>query len=317
MHTSAEAAGTPWYQPALEYAVAHRIIPENGTVVQQPTGSLSRGTLATMLYQALDGQPASKHGRFQDVPPDSYCYDAVTWITEQGIASGTGKITFSPEGTVTREQLAVFLANAARVMGLSLSPVRTASSFTDAASVSPWARESLEYCWTRGILNGFQDGSFQPQKLTTRCEGVSSLVSEIQLKEGNRTSAAVSISAATQQTAAAQTGQPSQVSAKLIAHKGFSSLAPENTLTAFDLAGQNGFWGAECDVWSTSDGQYVLTHDAGLGRTCGVSEDVRSMTWEQVRDIPIRNGANIESYTGNLQATRIPLLADYLNICSC
>jgi glycerophosphoryl diester phosphodiesterase len=53
----------------------------------------------------------------------------------------------------------------------------------------------------------------------------------------------------------------------LIAHRGFSSDAPENTFDAFDLAIQHGFNNIETDVQLTSDGVPVLIHDGTLDRT--------------------------------------------------
>ncbi len=53
----------------------------------------------------------------------------------------------------------------------------------------------------------------------------------------------------------------------LIAHRGFSSDAPENTYDAFDLAIENGFNNIETDVQLTSDGVAVLIHDGTLDRT--------------------------------------------------
>ncbi len=53
----------------------------------------------------------------------------------------------------------------------------------------------------------------------------------------------------------------------LIAHRGFSSDAPENTYDAFDLAVEHGFNNIETDVQLTSDGTPVLIHDETLDRT--------------------------------------------------
>lgn len=53
----------------------------------------------------------------------------------------------------------------------------------------------------------------------------------------------------------------------LIAHRGFSSDAPENTYDAFDLAVENGFNNIETDVQLTSDGVPILIHDDTLDRT--------------------------------------------------
>jgi len=53
----------------------------------------------------------------------------------------------------------------------------------------------------------------------------------------------------------------------LIAHRGLSALAPENTLAAFDLALERGFDHFETDVQLTSDGALVVLHDESVGRT--------------------------------------------------
>jgi glycerophosphoryl diester phosphodiesterase len=55
----------------------------------------------------------------------------------------------------------------------------------------------------------------------------------------------------------------------LIAHRGFSSQAPENTFAAFDLAIDNGFAAIELDVQLTADGIPVVLHDGGLRRVAG------------------------------------------------
>ena len=53
----------------------------------------------------------------------------------------------------------------------------------------------------------------------------------------------------------------------LIAHRGFSSDAPENTFDAFELALEHGFNNIETDVQLTADGRLVLIHDDTLDRT--------------------------------------------------
>lgn len=60
----------------------------------------------------------------------------------------------------------------------------------------------------------------------------------------------------TETTAPVETQKPTAY----IAHRGYSELAPENTLPAFELAVQSGFWGVECDVWLSQDGEFVISH---------------------------------------------------------
>lgn len=53
----------------------------------------------------------------------------------------------------------------------------------------------------------------------------------------------------------------------LIAHRGYSEIAPENTLPAFYAAAENGFTAAECDIEWTKDNVPVLLHDKSINRT--------------------------------------------------
>lgn len=101
-------------------------------------------------------------------------------------------------------------------------------------------------------------------------------------------------------------------SAQLIAHRGASDLAPENTIPAFKLAAQKGFRYIECDVRETKDGALVISHDASLLRACGIGAAISTLTLKQIRKYPIINGTGIEQYP-NL---KIPTLEEYLQICN-
>lgn len=69
----------------------------------------------------------------------------------------------------------------------------------------------------------------------------------------------------------------------LIAHRGYSDLAPENTFAAFDLAIEHGFPHIELDVQLTRDGVPVILHDALLDRTTSGAGRIRDHTLAEVR----------------------------------
>ena len=97
---------------------------------------------------------------------------------------------------------------------------------------------------------------------------------------------------------------------KLIAHRGYSSEAPENTTVAFELAVQNGFYGVECDVRKTYDGEFVIMHDADLNRMCGYNLMISSLDLQQLKQYNITEGKNISYYP----ELTIPTLDEYLQI---
>ena len=65
----------------------------------------------------------------------------------------------------------------------------------------------------------------------------------------------------------------------LIAHRGLSAVAPENTLPAFEKAGEAKFYGVECDVHITSDGEWVIMHNADTRLMCGKHKKIIKKTF--------------------------------------
>jgi glycerophosphoryl diester phosphodiesterase len=68
----------------------------------------------------------------------------------------------------------------------------------------------------------------------------------------------------------------------VIAHRGYSSVAPENTMPAFEAAALSGASWIECDVQTTSDGVPVLVHDRKVDRTTDGSGKVRELSSEEI-----------------------------------
>lgn len=97
----------------------------------------------------------------------------------------------------------------------------------------------------------------------------------------------------------------------LVAHRGFSAVAPENTAPAFIEAGLAGFDGAECDVYRTKDGVWVIHHDRHTYRMMDKSSFIESITYEKLSRYVTDNGSNI----GNYPDLRICTLDNYLDIC--
>lgn len=98
---------------------------------------------------------------------------------------------------------------------------------------------------------------------------------------------------------------------KPIAHRGYSTTAPENTIPAYQLAVANGYKFAECDISLTSDGVLMLLHDSTIDRTSDGSGTLTSMTYAEVRQYDFGSWKSSE-YTG----TVIPTLDEFLTYCA-
>jgi glycerophosphoryl diester phosphodiesterase len=89
----------------------------------------------------------------------------------------------------------------------------------------------------------------------------------------------------------------------VIAHRGASSEAPENTLLAFDRALELGVDGIELDVQVTRDGIPVVFHDFTLTRLTGTRGRLADRTWAQLQQLRVR-GEPIPTLAETLSLTR-------------
>lgn len=96
----------------------------------------------------------------------------------------------------------------------------------------------------------------------------------------------------------------------ILAHRGASHAAPENTMHAFAQAVIDGADGIECDCRLTADGQVVIIHDATLDRTTNGHGLVSSHTWNQLKSLDATGADLLEPPA----AHRIPLLEDLFQL---
>lgn len=97
---------------------------------------------------------------------------------------------------------------------------------------------------------------------------------------------------------------------KSINHRGYNTIAPENTLSAYRLSKKMGFDMVECDVSFTSDGHAVLLHDTTIDRTSNGTGAINELTFEYVRSLDF-GGWKSADYAGEL----IPTFEEFTALC--
>lgn len=95
------------------------------------------------------------------------------------------------------------------------------------------------------------------------------------------------------------------------AHRGASTSAPENTIPAFQLAGEFGFSGIETDIWRTTDGVWVCMHDETVDRMTNGTGTTETLTSAYISSLTIDAGSNVTLY----DALKVPTLQEYLTVC--
>lgn len=106
-------------------------------------------------------------------------------------------------------------------------------------------------------------------------------------------------------------GIESKKEIKAVAHRGYSAQAPENTLAAFGLAGEKGYYGCEFDIHPTKDKVWVVNHDNTVDKMTNGSGKISDMTFEEISKLKIDAGNNLEAYPDE----KIPTLEEALDIC--
>ncbi len=93
----------------------------------------------------------------------------------------------------------------------------------------------------------------------------------------------------------------------IMAHRGYSGVAPENTIPAFEAAVEAGATAVELDVQMTKDGKIVVLHDDNIKRTTGVNANIWDVTYDEIKNLD--NGS---FFSEEFAGTRIPTLDEVI-----
>ena len=163
-----------WAKNDIVWTAAHGLFNGVGNDRFDPYGTMTRAMFVTVLYRLAGSPEVIGAGPFTDVRPATWYTDAVTWAAEMGIVKGRSDAIFDPDSNVTREQMCAFVARFLRTLGYTPT-LGDKVEFTDAAAISGWAAEDVEFCQRIGIINGRPDGSFDPRASATRAENAAVL----------------------------------------------------------------------------------------------------------------------------------------------
>ncbi|MFC5530861.1 endo-1,4-beta-xylanase [Cohnella yongneupensis] len=168
--TFEDLASVPWAQKAIEAMAAHGIINGTSATTYAPNASIKRADFLLLLVRALELRGTDEAATmFDDVNDSDYYYDAVRIAKQLGIIQGTGDNLFLPDSKISRQDMMVIAARAAKAAGKTLPVADSLAAFSDAASVSPYARDSVSALVGAGIVQG-TNGKLEPQGFLTRAE---------------------------------------------------------------------------------------------------------------------------------------------------
>ncbi len=94
------------------------------------------------------------------------------------------------------------------------------------------------------------------------------------------------------------------MASRILAHRGASAYAPENTMPAFELAIEQDADGIELDVHMTKDGEIAVIHDERVDRTTDGKGFVKDFTMQELKQL------NADNHMSGFANTRIPTLGE-------
>lgn len=110
-----------------------------------------------------------QHSTGETVDIGDWFADAVGWAGSVGYAKGDG-VNFRPNDPITRQDLVTILYRYALDEGYNVSARADLGRFPDAADVSDYAREALQWAVADGVILGMDDGTISPAICATRAQ---------------------------------------------------------------------------------------------------------------------------------------------------
>lgn len=162
-----------WYAAAALWCGENGLITGTGEGTFSPDMTLTRAMFVQILARldignGLDGY--KYNDRFSDVKTGDWYAKAVQWAVENNVTGGTSATAFSPDFSVTREQLAVFFFAYAKSKGYDASASAELTKYADAGQISAWAQNAVKWAVAEELISGTSESTLSPKMSATRAQ---------------------------------------------------------------------------------------------------------------------------------------------------
>ena len=134
----------------------------------RPEGKITRAEVATIYFRMLTDESRTKfwsqNSGYSDVKAGDWFNNAVSTLSKAGIIAGYEDGSFRPNGYITRAEFATI---AARFFDVTYNGK---DLFPDISG--HWAKDYINQAANKGFVNGYEDGTFKPDRNITRAEAV-------------------------------------------------------------------------------------------------------------------------------------------------
>jgi hypothetical protein len=161
-----------WAKEDIDFVTARELMGGTGDGKFGPDTPMTRGMMVTVLGRLWNADSGGiTASRFIDVSIGSYYAPYVEWAAQNGIVNGIGDNQFAPDQAITREEIAVILADFLEFTNSKLTEVNKNSDFfSDDSEISLWAKDSVVFMQKTGIITGKLNKLLDPKGIATRAE---------------------------------------------------------------------------------------------------------------------------------------------------
>ena len=161
-----------WYYDNVRFVMENGLMKGVSDTEFSPNRALTRAALVTVLYRNEKEPETEGTTPFADVKLDAYYAEAVAWACKNGIIHGVSETQFSPDESITREQIAAIMYRYAQYKSYDVSAAEQAdlADYRDAGGISDYAKDSMQYMVASGLIRGTSADTLSPLNHATRAE---------------------------------------------------------------------------------------------------------------------------------------------------
>lgn len=164
-----EDISIPWAEDQIEVLASRNIINGVDDNNYAPNQNISRAAFAKLLVNALNLKAGKNVIKFNDIEEGRWYTQPVETAANLGIVKGSGD-NFNPNGEITREAMAVMIVRALKQVDAKGDYIAADLSFSDADSISEWAKNEVSIASNKGLVTGVSSTEFAPKENATRAQ---------------------------------------------------------------------------------------------------------------------------------------------------
>lgn len=167
-----DVSRSDWFYDYVDYVSSKGYFRGTTETTFAPQRNMTRAMFVVVLSRFDGAKGDSSQSAFTDVAPGAWCTAAINWAAANKIVEGKGDGTFAPDAPITRAQMCAiinrYLNYYKKGNKVTLSQTGSVSAMSDQNTIPSYAVDAVKQCQRYGLINGYKDGTFRPNALSTR-----------------------------------------------------------------------------------------------------------------------------------------------------